>query len=447
MRDVLNQVLTGASAPAPANAAAAVTAAATTAAATVANLRPGGPRPPFAGGPGGAPAAAPGGVGGPVDGGFMHPVFGLITPETKSQRELYVGGIPPGMNSNQVQATVGQMLTQAGGALAPGNPVLRCWISGQGQFCFCEFRHPDEATNALTLLDNLPFMGGYIRLGRPKHYVPPVGGIAMAPRMGMLPQAGGVGGIALGGVMGGLSVVAPFPGGGAAAGGGVLPPAPLPIPSAFPPVPLAASNGGAAGAGAGAGAAPVTKKPHPPGVKIVVTNVPKSLTPEALQSVLDSFGTVYECDIVADKDYALVEYIDEDAAKLAISAIPAVPVANTVMAAEMAHKSRTLLGAPSPWVELTNVMIPDELNGADDVEDTITDVRTEAERVGGDVEHVRLGSGGVVYVQFKEIWGAGKCAARMLGRLFWGKTVGARFIPVGDVPEAPAASNTGAGLD
>merc|ERR1711971_397622 len=65
---------------------------------------------------------------------------------------------------------LGNAMEQVGLNTMPGNPINSCRVSGK--FSFIELRTPQEAANALNL-NNIPFMGAQLRVGRPSKWSGP----------------------------------------------------------------------------------------------------------------------------------------------------------------------------------------------------------------------------------------------------------------------------------
>eukprot|EP00957_Ditylum_brightwellii_P120088 9163723-Ditylum_brightwellii.AAC.1 len=59
-------------------------------------------------------------------------------------------------------------MEQVGLATHPGNPITACRVSGK--FAFIELRSKEETANALNL-NNIPYLGAQLRVGRPSKYV------------------------------------------------------------------------------------------------------------------------------------------------------------------------------------------------------------------------------------------------------------------------------------
>ena len=88
----------------------------------------------------------------------------------KMSRELFIGNTTPEMTEAVLREFLGNAINQVGLSVAPGNPILACRVSGK--FAFVELRSAQEATNALNL-NNIPFMGVALRVGRPSKWTGP----------------------------------------------------------------------------------------------------------------------------------------------------------------------------------------------------------------------------------------------------------------------------------
>lgn len=91
-------------------------------------------------------------------------------PEEKLQRELFVGNTTPEMTEAMLRDFLGRAMEQVGLTTLPGNPILACRVSGK--FAFVELRTKEEAANALNL-NNIPYLGAQLRVGRPSKYTGP----------------------------------------------------------------------------------------------------------------------------------------------------------------------------------------------------------------------------------------------------------------------------------
>eukprot|EP00429_Kryptoperidinium_foliaceum_P068669 CAMPEP_0176064266 /NCGR_PEP_ID=MMETSP0120_2-20121206/32053_1 /TAXON_ID=160619 /ORGANISM="Kryptoperidinium foliaceum, Strain CCMP 1326" /LENGTH=285 /DNA_ID=CAMNT_0017397839 /DNA_START=227 /DNA_END=1084 /DNA_ORIENTATION=+ len=91
----------------------------------------------------------------------------LDSEQEKINRELFVGNTTPEMTEQMLMDFLGNALVQVGLNIMPGNPINACRVSGK--FAFIELRTPQEAANALNL-NNIPFMGAQLRVGRPSKW-------------------------------------------------------------------------------------------------------------------------------------------------------------------------------------------------------------------------------------------------------------------------------------
>mmetsp|Transcript_13523 Transcript_13523/g.19107 ORF Transcript_13523/g.19107 Transcript_13523/m.19107 type:complete len:426 (-) Transcript_13523:277-1554(-) len=91
--------------------------------------------------------------------------------EDKVMRELFVGNTTPEMTEQMLKDFLGNAMVQVGLNQTPGNPILTCRVSGK--FAFIELRTREEAANALNL-NNIPYLGAQLRVGRPSKYTGPI---------------------------------------------------------------------------------------------------------------------------------------------------------------------------------------------------------------------------------------------------------------------------------
>lgn len=94
-----------------------------------------------------------------------------VDPEQdRMSREIFIGNTTPDMNETNLRQHLGAAMLETGLATMPGNPINSCRVSGK--FAFVEFRTAQEAKNSLNL-DNIPFMGSVLKVGRPAKYAGP----------------------------------------------------------------------------------------------------------------------------------------------------------------------------------------------------------------------------------------------------------------------------------
>ena len=95
----------------------------------------------------------------------------LLSAEEKVNRELFIGNTTPEMTEQMLKDFLGKAMEQVGLTTHPGNPITACRVSGK--FAFIELRSPQEAAKALNL-NNIPYLGAQLRVGRPSKYTGPV---------------------------------------------------------------------------------------------------------------------------------------------------------------------------------------------------------------------------------------------------------------------------------
>lgn len=101
----------------------------------------------------------------------MTPVAENTSPaEDKVNRELFIGNTTPEMTEGMLTDFLGKAMEQVGLTTQPGNPITACRVSGK--FAFVELRSKEETANALNL-NNIPYMGAQLRVGRPSKYLGP----------------------------------------------------------------------------------------------------------------------------------------------------------------------------------------------------------------------------------------------------------------------------------
>ena len=75
------------------------------------------------------------------------------------------------MTESMIREFLGKAMEQVGLSKGPGNPINACRVSGK--FAFIELRSREEAENALNL-NNIPYLGAMLRVGRPSKYTGPI---------------------------------------------------------------------------------------------------------------------------------------------------------------------------------------------------------------------------------------------------------------------------------
>ncbi|KAL6755914.1 hypothetical protein V8C86DRAFT_2665427 [Haematococcus lacustris] len=98
------------------------------------------------------------------------------TATSKTQREIYVGGLIPGAITGEALRTLfnSALAVQFQGHLMPGmDPVINVNLHPEGKYSFVEFRIPDMATAALALNGQVQLLGCTLSVARPSGYVDP----------------------------------------------------------------------------------------------------------------------------------------------------------------------------------------------------------------------------------------------------------------------------------
>mmetsp|Transcript_2672 Transcript_2672/g.4565 ORF Transcript_2672/g.4565 Transcript_2672/m.4565 type:complete len:515 (-) Transcript_2672:447-1991(-) len=98
------------------------------------------------------------------------------TATSKTQREVYVGGLIPGAVTGEALRTLfnSALAVQFSGFLMPGmDPVINVNMHPEGKYSFVEFRAPEMATAALALSGQVQLLGCNLSVARPSGYVDP----------------------------------------------------------------------------------------------------------------------------------------------------------------------------------------------------------------------------------------------------------------------------------
>lgn len=99
-----------------------------------------------------------------------------IAAASKTQREVYVGGLVPGVVTEQMLRELFRTtLTSTFPEKCKGgiDPVISINMSPEGKFCFVELMSAEMATACLQLSGQVPLMGSMLTIGRPTGYVDP----------------------------------------------------------------------------------------------------------------------------------------------------------------------------------------------------------------------------------------------------------------------------------
>ncbi|ETS64341.1 hypothetical protein PaG_01188 [Moesziomyces aphidis] len=97
----------------------------------------------------------------------------LATADSGRQaRRLYVGNITHQANEPSMVAFFNEQMLKLKLGTEPGEPAVSAQVNVDKGYAFVEFRHPDEATNAMSF-DGIVFQGQSLKIRRPKDYTGP----------------------------------------------------------------------------------------------------------------------------------------------------------------------------------------------------------------------------------------------------------------------------------
>ncbi|KAK9054228.1 hypothetical protein SSX86_025306 [Deinandra increscens subsp. villosa] len=100
------------------------------------------------------------------------PVQAMTQQATRHARRVFVGGLPPSANEQNVAAFFSHVMSTIGGnAAGPGDAVANVYINHEKKFAFLEMRSVEEASNAMAL-DGIIFEGTPVKVRRPSDYNP-----------------------------------------------------------------------------------------------------------------------------------------------------------------------------------------------------------------------------------------------------------------------------------
>lgn len=91
---------------------------------------------------------------------------------TKMARRLYIGNLPVHMSPTEAQLTCFFTVASKVVGIKTPHPVVSCWLSTEGTFCFCEFRSVADANNCHNLFQGVVMGGRPLRIGRPSDWKP-----------------------------------------------------------------------------------------------------------------------------------------------------------------------------------------------------------------------------------------------------------------------------------
>ena len=95
-----------------------------------------------------------------------------ISSLNKSERQLYVGNIPPNVKSEKLVVMLNDALKEIGrdaNLFQDSMAVIGSWIANDGHYAFVDFRSAEEATQGFVLNQIALVDGVYLKVGRPKN--------------------------------------------------------------------------------------------------------------------------------------------------------------------------------------------------------------------------------------------------------------------------------------
>ncbi|PRW56919.1 splicing factor U2af large subunit A-like isoform X1 [Chlorella sorokiniana] len=371
---------------------------------------------------------------------------------TRHARRIYVGGLPPSANEQNVQTFFSNALAAVGGTTAgPGLSVVNVYLNYEKKFAFVEFRTVEEASNAMAL-DGIMFEGGPVRIRRPADY----NAAAAAPLGPSMPNPN-------------LNL--------AAIGLDKQTAAAAPV-AAAAPIDLAAEMFGPGGvppamAGQpGMSAGQVMHQQHISGPdaanRIFIGGLPYYLNEEQCRELLGAFGEIKSFDLIKDrqtgqsKGYGFCVYMDPAITDVAIAGLHGMQMgdrnltvkrANSAVQAQQAQQAG---GAPVPApaapapqlagairvVKLMHAVTPEELADDGEYNDIVEDMREECGKYGrvlavhiprpGPPDAPPPRGLGNVIIEFTEYPSAMAARNAMHGRKFGGRVVEAVLMGEAD---------------
>ncbi|KAK9789550.1 hypothetical protein WJX73_009409 [Symbiochloris irregularis] len=331
---------------------------------------------------------------------------GMVSPPsqqaTRHARRVYVGGLPPTANEQNIATFFSNALAAVGGTTAgPGPCVVNVYINYEKKFAFVEFRTVEETSNAMAL-DGIMFEGVTVRVRRPNDYNP-----AAAAALG-------------------------------------------------PSVPNSALNLQAIGLNSGAGASMLGMTDA--AERVFVGGLPYFMSDDQCKELLSSFGALKSFDLVRDREtgnskgYGFVVFADVGVTDVACAHLNGMRIGERVLTVRRATESRpadaaayaanaSLAAAPpdaTRIVKLAEAVTMEELTNDEEYGDILEDMQEECGKHGACIRVLiprppapgqppPPGLGKVI-LEFADTTGAVKARNAMHGRKFSGREVLATFL-------------------
>ncbi|DBA82258.1 hypothetical protein WJX79_009108 [Trebouxia sp. C0005] len=360
-------------------------------------LPPGGVIPGVGAIPGMAVAAA---AAAPAASGFSAAPAGQVQPPsqqaTRHARRIYVGGLPPTANEQNIATFFSNALAAVGGTTAgPGPCVINVYINYERKFAFVELRTVEETSNAMAL-DGIMFEGVSVRVRRPNDYNP-----AAAAALG-------------------------------------------------PSVPNPALNLAAIGLSPGGMGAQMIDANE----RVFVGGLPYYLTEDQCRELLGSFGAIKSFDLVKDREtgnskgYGFVVYGDGTVTDVACKGLNGMRMGDRTLTVRRATESKPDMNMPNMnapaipppilpgsthIVRLQEAVTMEELSNDEEYNDIMEDMQEECAKYGTIHQIIIPRPGapsgvGKVILNFGDVTSAMAAQRVMNGRKFAGRTVIATFM-------------------
>lgn len=375
-------------------------------------------------------------AGGPAAAPVMAAGAAMSQQATRHARRIYVGGLPPSADENNIATFFSNALAAVGGTTAgPGMCVVNVYVNYEKKFAFVEMRTVEEASNAMAL-DGIMFEGAQVRIRRPADY----NAAAAAPLGPSMPNPN-------------LNLAA--------------------IGLDKQPVPLPTTNLMSQMVGPGMTAQPQLSE-RDAAERIFVGGLPYYLTEEQCRELLGSFGAIKSFDLIKDREtqqskgYGFVVYEDPRVTDVACAGLNGMQMGDRSLTVRRAQEGQrmkeeekrqqlaaALPGAPpvapvyagtaARVVKLSHAVTLEELQDDQEYADILEDMREECAKYGTVVQvHIPRPAPadaqpppglGKVIIEFTDAPGAIGARNAMHGRKFGGRVVEAVLMGEHDYKE------------
>ncbi|KAL4450071.1 hypothetical protein ABPG77_010740 [Micractinium sp. CCAP 211/92] len=354
---------------------------------------------------------------------------------TRHARRIYVGGLPPSADENNIATFFSNALAAVGGTTAgPGMCVVNVYVNYEKKFAFVEMRTVEEASNAMAL-DGIMFEGAQVRIRRPADY----NAAAAAPLGPSMPNPN-------------LNLAA--------------------IGLDKQPVPLATNLMSQMVGPPSAGQPQMSERDA--AERIFVGGLPYYLTEEQCRELLGSFGAIKSFDLIKDREtqqskgYGFVVYEDPRVTDVACAGLNGMQMGDRSLTVRRAQEGQRMkeeekrqqlaaalpgaapiapvyAGTAARVVKLSHAVTMEELQDDQEYADILEDMKEECAKYGTVVQvHIPRPAPpdaqpppglGKVIIEFTDAPGAIGARNAMHGRKFGGRVVEAVLMGEHDYKE------------